>query len=46
MTENDKILDEYGSEVTPLDDDYDFYKREYDSSHDPLDDDYNKYENE
>lgn len=42
----DDVVDEYGREVSPYDDDYSFYKNEYDRRHDPLDDDYNKYDNE
>lgn len=36
-----EVVDEYGKEVSPLDDDYDYYKSMQLS---PLDDDYYKYE--
>lgn len=42
----DDIVDDNGREVSPLDDDYDFYRHEYEDSHDPLSDDWNKYDNE
>ena len=37
------VLDEYGRTVSPLDDDYDYYKRIQESTTDPLDDDYSRY---
>lgn len=44
----DEIFDEYGQEVSPFDDDYEYYKREYERQNDPLDDDYvrEEYRNE
>jgi len=41
---SDEIVDENGKEVSPLDDDYFFYKSEWERIHNPLDDDYCKYD--
>ena len=43
---DDGVYDENGREISPYDDDYEYYKREQERRSDPLDDDYNKYENE
>lgn len=40
MGPDDEILDENGQEVSPLDDDYEYYKREHERQNDPLDDDF------
>ena len=34
------VVDKMGNYVSPLDDDYDFFKRERDRRNNPLDDDY------
>lgn len=45
MDEEQKVvIDENGNEVSPLDDDYYYYKSMMSQS--PLDDDWNKYDNE
>lgn len=41
-----EVEDDNGCEVTPLDDDYGFWKTECEDLSNPLSDDYNKYENE
>ena len=40
------VYDENGGCVSPLDDDYEFYKSEQEALTDPLSDDYCKYDNE
>ncbi len=40
------VTDDCGNEVSPLDDDYGYYKSELDDLTNPLSDDYNKYDNE
>ena len=40
------ITDENGSELNPLDDDYEYYKNQLENLTNPLPDDYNKYNNE
>lgn len=40
------VYDDSGSEVSPLDDDYEFWKSEQERLTNPLSDDYCKYDNE
>lgn len=40
------VTNDCGNEVSPFDDDYDYYKSELDNLTNPLSDDYNKYDNE
>ena len=40
------VYDDSGTEVSPLDDDYEYWKSVQDSLTDPLSDDYCKYDNE
>ena len=42
--DEDEITDDYGKCLTPVDDDYRFYKAEHDRRNNPLDDDYCKYD--
>ena len=44
--EDDIVTDESGHELSPLDDDYGYYKSELDNLTNPLSDDYCKYDNE
>ena len=40
------VYDDNGTEVSPLDDDYQYWKSVQDSLTDPMSDDYCKYDNE
>lgn len=42
----DIVTNDCGSEVSPLDDDYESYRSELEDLTSPLSDDYNKYDNE
>lgn len=43
---NGYIYDDNDNMVSPLDDDYEYWKSEQERLTDPLSDDYNKYDNE
>lgn len=44
--EYDAVYDDNGSEVSPLDDDYYYWKSEQDNLNNPLSDDYCKYDHD
>ena len=46
FSNEDIVVDENGNEISPLDDDYVFWKSENERLTNPLDDDYCKYNNE
>lgn len=43
---DDYVHDDDGNEVSPLDDDYEYWKAENEDATNPLSDDYCKYDNE
>lgn len=46
IDEDETIYDDNGTEVSPLDDDYEYWKSVQESLNDPLSDDYCKYDHD
>lgn len=46
FVEENTVTDDFGGEISPLNDDYGFFKNELESISNPLSDDYCKYDNE